>query len=260
MALAAHTSRRSRGTAVGLGLLSLVAACAVNLPPPQPRVTDTRNGQATAALPKVERGGSTGEAPYGHGGSAVWEESEIEQAAALAPTRETQAATPTPEQLAAIAPGATPHAAEADNKIGSAAEPESLLSHIGPTTPPNVTAALRLIEDGRQQMRQGRYDQAIDRFERAVAIDPTNAYGYYFLAQLHYRNKQYDQAAAFAGRAASLSARNDRIWAARVYSLQGAVFEDVGRYPDARKAYQKAMDADPNNLAARVGVARLNPQ
>ncbi len=188
MTLAAHTSRRSRGTAVGLGLLSLVAACAVNLPPPQTPVAGTRNGEAIAALPKVERGGSTGEAPYGHGGSAVWEESEIEQAAALAPTPETQAATPTPEQLAAIAPAATPQAAETDGRIGSAAEPESLLSHIGPTTPPNVTAALRLIEDGRQQMRQGRYDQAIDRFERAVAIDPTNAYGYYFLAQLHYRN------------------------------------------------------------------------
>jgi tetratricopeptide (TPR) repeat protein len=42
--------------------------------------------------------------------------------------------------------------------------------------------------------------------------------------------------------------------------LEGAAFEAVGRYPDARKAYQKAVEADPNNLAARVGVARLNPQ
>jgi Flp pilus assembly protein TadD len=39
--------------------------------------------------------------------------------------------------------------------------------------------------------------------------------------------------------------------------LQGAVFEQVGRYPDARKAYQQALGADPQNSAARVALARL---
>jgi tetratricopeptide (TPR) repeat protein len=132
-----------------------------------------------------------------------------------------------------------------------------LLTHIGPTTPPNVAAAMRLIEEGRQQLVQQHYDQALDRFERGVTIDPTNAYGYYFLAQLHYLMKKYDQAIAFAGRAVTLATRTDRMSLARAYSLQGAVFEEVGRYADARKAYQKAVEADPNNLAARVGVGRL---
>jgi tetratricopeptide repeat protein len=139
-------------------------------------------------------------------------------------------------------------------------EPDSLLSQITPSTPPNVAAAIRLIEEGRQQRNQGHVDKALERFERAVAIDPTNAYGYYFLAQLHYRQKNYDQAIAFSSRAATLSARTDRTCLGRVYSLQGAVFEEVGRYPDARKAYQRAVDADPNNLAARVGVGRLAQQ
>jgi len=137
-------------------------------------------------------------------------------------------------------------------------ESESLTSRIGSSTPPNVAAALRLIEDGRQQMNQRRYDQALDRFERSVAIDPSNAYGYYFLAKLNYVMKKYDQAIAFAGRATQLVARGDRIWLARTYGLEGAVYEEVGRYPDARRAYQKAVDADPNNLAARVGMARLS--
>ena len=136
-------------------------------------------------------------------------------------------------------------------------EPESLLSRISSTTPPNVAAAMRLIEEGRQQRNQGHYDVAVERFEKSVAVDPTNAYGYYFLAQVHYMKKNYDQAIAFSSRAATLSARTDRACAGRVYSLQGAVFEEVGRYPDARKAYQRAVDADPNNLAARVGIARL---
>ena len=56
-----------------------------------------------------------------------------------------------------------------------------------------------------------------------------------------------------------LSARTDPVLLGRSYGLQGAAFEAVGRYQDARKAYAKAIEADPNNLAARVGVARLNP-
>jgi tetratricopeptide (TPR) repeat protein len=122
-----------------------------------------------------------------------------------------------------------------------------------------VAAALRLIEDGRQQMQQGAYDAALDRFERAVAIDPTSAYGYYFLARVHFLRKSYDQAIAFASRAASLTARTDRIWLGRIRSLEAAVFEEVGRYPDARKAYQQALEADPDNLSAQVGIARLSP-
>lgn len=157
---------------------------------------------------------------------------------------------PTPAPSAAVP--ATPA------EEGSAAsEDESLLAKIGPKTAPNVAAAFRLIDDGRQKMNQHSYDNALDRLERAVAIDPTNPYGYYYLAQVHYQRKHYDQAIAFANRAAGLSARADRVFVGRIYALQGAVFEEVGRYPDARKAYEKAVRSDPNNLAARVGVARL---
>jgi tetratricopeptide (TPR) repeat protein len=164
--------------------------------------------------------------------------------------------TPAPELHAAV-PGPTPPAG--GPAAATAAEPESLLARIGPSTPPNVAAALRLIEDGRQHMSGGHYDKALERFERSVAIDPTNAYGYYFLAQLHFHTKKYDQAVAFASRAAILSARNDPVCLGRAYGLEGAAFEAVGRYADARAAYEKAVQADPNNLAARTGVARLTP-
>ena len=243
-----------------LGLLAFIAGCAATVPPANPPLAIARNTPPVPPLPKMEYGGSAADMPSGDAGAPVLEEHADEHVNTPPPTPEPQVDAPTPEVLAAIPPAGAPNVAESKSPAGTATEPESLLSHITATTAPNVAAALRLIEDGRQEMRQGRYDHALDRFERAVAIDPTNVYGYYFLAQLHYRNKQYDQAAAFAGRAAALSARSDRAWASRVYGLEGAIFEDVGRYPDARKAYQKAMEADPNNLAARVGVARLNPQ
>ena len=58
----------------------------------------------------------------------------------------------------------------------------------------------------------------------------------------------------FAGRAVALGGTLDPAWLGRAYELQGAAFEAVGRYPDARAAYRNATAADPLNAAARAGV------
>jgi tetratricopeptide (TPR) repeat protein len=139
-------------------------------------------------------------------------------------------------------------------------EPGSVLTRVGAETPPHVTTALRLVEDARRFIDQGEYDRAQELLERTVAIDPTNPYGYYFLAKVHHLKKNYGQTVAFANRAAVLSG-NDPVWLGRVYCLQGAAYEEVGRYADARTAYGKAIAADPNNVTARVGAVRLaNPE
>lgn len=214
---------------VCIALVSVLSACAARRPQRHrslpPRVTHTTSPTPTpTATPTPTR---------------RLEEMPIEETPAV----------PVPTEPSAVAPEPTIAA--------TSSEPESLLSRINATTPPNVSAALRLIEDGRQQMSRGEPDLALERFERAVAIDPTNTYGYYFLARLHYEKKEYDQAIAFANRAAALGARTDRVWVGRALALEGAVFEQVGRYADARNAYRKAVEADPNNLAAHAGFARL---
>jgi hypothetical protein len=212
----------------------LFSAC----PPPRPPTPAT----GKIKQPAPPSGARRGPRPTA---TTPLEESPVGETSELAPPTEAKPAeTPTPTTTPGVGAG-----------VG---EPESLLPRIGPRTPPNVAAALRLIEDARQQMERGAYDAALDRLERAVAIDPTSAYGYYFLARVHFLKKNYDQAIAFAGRAAALSAHADRACLGRIRSLEGAVFEEVGRYPDARKAYQQALAADPDNLSAQVGLTRLN--
>ncbi len=244
------------------GLCAPVIACLVlvpgcgTAPPVTPSVGTGHVARATPAAEAIPRG-----APQAAGIArrpALLEESDLDEAAvpspdAGLPAAATASPAPVPAQVAALPPAAITPSSVPD-------EPESLLVRIGPATPPNVAAALRLIDEGRQQMQDKDYNKALDRFERALTIDPTNAYGYYYLAQLYYLKEDYDQAVAFAGRAAALSAHTDPIWLARVYALQGAVFEQVGRYPDARQSYQQAIAADPNNMAARVGMVRLSPQ
>jgi len=236
--------RRPRASLL-LAPLLLLAACAAEqpAPPPQPPSVAEHTPTPKPVPPPAARP------------AVKVEESAVGEAPGLTPGPQVLAAipTPAPQMPSPVVPAPATSATPA-----AATEPDSLLTHITKSTPPNVAAALRLIEDGRDLLAKGRYDQALDRFERSVAIDPSNAYGYYFLAQLHYQTKKYDQAVAFASRAAALSSRTDRAWEARCYSLQGAVFEEVGRFADARKAYKRAVDADPANPTARTGYARLN--
>jgi len=136
----------------------------------------------------------------------------------------------------------------------------SLAPQIKAAKAPNVAAALRMVDESRVQISRQQYRPALERLQRAVSIDPSSFYGYYYLAKAHYATQDYSQAVAFANRATALGAHADRAWLARAYTLQGEIFEKVGRFPEARRAYQRAVDADPTNLAAYVGKARLTPK
>jgi tetratricopeptide (TPR) repeat protein len=140
---------------------------------------------------------------------------------------------------------------------GLSVDPPPLLETIDANTAPNVAAATHLVDTGRTQMTAGDYGAALEQFERAIAIDPANPYAYYYLAELHLMNHTYDQAIAFADRAATLSEARAPAWASRAYTLQGNAFEAAGRFADAREAYTRAIQAAPNNLAAQVGLARV---
>jgi tetratricopeptide (TPR) repeat protein len=128
---------------------------------------------------------------------------------------------------------------------------------IQPTTAPNVAAATRLVETARAELSAGHTDTAMEKLEQAIAIDPNNAYAYYFLAESHFNRGTYDQAVVFADKAALLSARMDPSWASRSYCLQGRIYEASGRFADARASYGQAIAADEQNRTAWEGLIRL---
>jgi len=133
----------------------------------------------------------------------------------------------------------------------------SPLATIDAATPPQVAAATRLANEGRTLLSTGDDDDALEVLERAISVDPSNAYAYYFLAELHFRNKSYEQAIAFSDRAALLSTRLSGTWLTRSYSLQGRALEAAGRMADARSAYRRALLADRRNQTARTGLDRV---
>lgn len=133
----------------------------------------------------------------------------------------------------------------------------SPLASIAADTPPNVAAATRLSDAARLKLAASDEAAALELLERAIAIDPNNAYAYYFLAQTHLQTRTYDQAIAFAERAAGLSSSRSADWTSRAWALQGNAFEAAGRFGDARQAYLRAVRAAPGNAAAKVGLGRV---
>ena len=120
---------------------------------------------------------------------------------------------------------------------------------------PDNTLAMRNL--GQLLHGVGRCRESYEINERAIAIDSGNPYAYYYLAELHFMHRTYDQAIAFADRAASLTDNRAPEWASRAFTLQGNAFEAAGRFADARGAYTRAIQAAPGNLAAQVGLARV---
>jgi len=139
----------------------------------------------------------------------------------------------------------------------SSGEPMPILAAIGPQTPPASAASLRLTDRGRQCLAEDDTRGALDVLEKAVKLDPNNGRAYYWLAQVHFREGRYDQAAAFADKASLLLANSDPASASQAYAFKAMVFEQVGRYGDARKAYQQAIAFNSSNVAAQAGLSRL---
>jgi hypothetical protein len=235
-----------------LACCSLLAACA---PQAAPR---TKTAPSTARISSVPRPAvdvRPGEKPKRTGlHPDLFEDSPQREEIYVEPT---PTATPTPEFPAGTTtPSATPEPEAEPQDLGPP-RGESLDGLIASAAAPNIAAALRLVEQGRQQLANGRSDAALDLLEHAVAIDPTNAQGYYYLGVLHYDRGSYSQAIAFANRAVVLASSGDATWASRTYLLQATVYEKVGRYPDARTAYKRALDLDPGNASARSALNRL---
>jgi Tetratricopeptide repeat len=125
---------------------------------------------------------------------------------------------------------------------------------------PRELAALRFVEVGKRLLDQADLDRAREQFERAVALAPFQPYGYYFLGRVAYAYHQHKQAVAFLHKAELLFAPGDRAWIGETTSLQGAVYEDLGDYAQARAAYQRCLQVAPANLKALSALARLPEQ
>jgi TPR repeat/Tetratricopeptide repeat len=122
---------------------------------------------------------------------------------------------------------------------------------------PALNASLRVTEEGRKALEASKLDDAIRDLGRAISIDPTDPYAYFYLGRAYMMKKDYPQALAFFGRS-EVGVRAVPAWLGEVKSFEGACLEEQGKFPEAATAYKQALDVAPGNLMARTGYGRLS--
>ena len=145
-------------------------------------------------------------------------------------------------------------------KEPTVAAPAAPVLSANTTLSPQELVALRFVEAGKGLLEQENLERAREQFERAVSVAPLQPYGYYFLGRVAFARHDHKQAVAFLRKAELLFAPGDRAWLGETTSLQGAVYEDLGDYAQARAAYQRCLQVAPANLKALSALARLSEE
>lgn len=117
-------------------------------------------------------------------------------------------------------------------------EPNSIVAHSG------LANALR---------DQKNFDEAIVEYKKVVELAPTNISAYVNLASVYqYQLKQMDKAIETYKQGIEKNPKS-----ADLYVLIGLAYEQAGDNDDAKTSFEKAIEIDENNVAAKAGLERL---
>jgi Tfp pilus assembly protein PilF len=134
----------------------------------------------------------------------------------------------------------------------------SLDSELSDKLGPARSASLRSVDQARAQMMSGDVDGSIRALSRALSIDSSNPYAYFYLGRAYFVKNNPQQALTFLQRAA-LGFGSNPAWLGETYGFEGAAYEASGRTSEAAAAYKRALDTAPNNRMARAGYGRVAP-
>jgi tetratricopeptide (TPR) repeat protein len=98
----------------------------------------------------------------------------------------------------------------------------------------------------------GRYEEAIAAFQRAIDLDPEDAYPRNGLGTVYYQQGRYEEAIAAYQRAIDLDPEY-----ASPHNGLGNVYDDLGRHEEAIAAYQRAIELDPEFAYPHNGLGNV---
>ncbi|ADG13331.1 TPR repeat-containing protein [Methanocaldococcus infernus ME] len=100
-------------------------------------------------------------------------------------------------------------------------------------------------EKGLKYYNEGRYEKAIECFDKAIKLDPNNPAAWYYKADSLYKLERYEKAIECFDKAIKLDPNNPAAWYYKADSLY-----KLERYEKAIECFDKAIKLDPNNPAA----------
>ncbi len=128
-------------------------------------------------------------------------------------------------------------------------------SQIPKSTSPERAASLRLSGRGQSALEEGRAEEAVDHFERAIQIDPSNPFAYYYFGLARLAQGRREEALTLLSRAEVLF--HDRPhWLCETLVAMGGILEEMGRRQEAAGRFRRALEADPWSEEAAAGLER----
>jgi len=146
--------------------------------------------------------------------------------------------------------------AEEDRREALLADARYGVENVPPGFPPQRAASFRVAAEGVRALKQERSQEAEDRLERALTLDPRNPFGYFYLAEIRLRDGAFLQALVFLNQA-ELLFQGHPYWLSEVYTNRGRCHEGLGSMEEALDAYTRALEYNPWNETAREGLARV---
>lgn len=109
-------------------------------------------------------------------------------------------------------------------------------------------------------IRKKEYDQAEGVYKKALEIAPNSADAYSGLATVYNAQKKFDQAAEASAQAQKLGAATPGGQSASAVFNQGVIAWNASKIPEAKKAFEEAVKLDPKLADAHywLGMANLN--
>jgi len=100
---------------------------------------------------------------------------------------------------------------------------------------------------------QKNFDGAIEQYKKVIELSPTDISAYVNLASVYqYQLKQVDRAIEIYKQAIEKNPKS-----ADLYVLISLAYEQSGDNDSAKTNYEKALEIDENNVAAKAGMERL---
>jgi tetratricopeptide (TPR) repeat protein len=106
--------------------------------------------------------------------------------------------------------------------------------------------------------RKKEYDQAEAMYKKAIEINPNSVEAYNGLAGLYNAQKKFDQAAEASAQAQKLSAAAPGGASASAVFNQGVIAWNANKFPEAKKAFEEAIQLDPKLADAHYWLAMAN--
>lgn len=116
--------------------------------------------------------------------------------------------------------------------------------------PSGIFAINNYINLGLSLYKEGRKEEALEAYTKAIEINPDYSLGYWYMGDIFYSGEETDRAIGFYKKAALLTPSNASYW----YTLGNAYMKNK-RFKEASDAYEKALEAYPYFFEVRINLA-----